>query len=156
MPQEDPIKLWQHLHGATIHFALALALVSAAFDLGSKLFQKKEWRTVGFWSLVVAVVLSVPAIISGLWGQLGWFGLKDDERWQAEHLLAHRNVALIGSAALLLLLLWRTFTGDFGISRSTYDRKGQGAYTLYLVLIVLAAGAMGYTGYLGGYVARGY
>jgi uncharacterized membrane protein len=153
MPQEDPIKLWQHLHGATIHFALALALVSAAFDLGSKLFGKKEWRTVGFWSLVVAVVLSVPAVLSGLWGQLGWFKM---DKWEADHLLSHRNIALIGSGALLALLLWRTLTADFGNGRTGLDRRGQRDYTIYLVLVLLAAGAMGYTGFLGGYVARGY
>lgn len=153
MPQEDPIKLWQHLHGATIHFALALALVSAAFDVGSKLFNKKEWRTVGFWSLIVSVVLAVPAVLSGLWGQLGWF---KGEKWEAEHLLSHRNVALGGTALLLGLLIWRVVTADFGSSRSMQDRKAQGGYTLYLILVVLAAGAIGYTGYLGGYVARGY
>ena len=153
MPQEDPIKLWQHLHGATIHFALALALVSAAFDLGSKLFGKKEWRTVGFWSLVVAVVLSVPAVLSGLWGQLGWFKA---DKWEAEHLLSHRNIALLGSGLLLALLVWRVLSADFGSSRSMQDRKGQGHYLIYLFLVVLAAATMGYTGFLGGYVARGY
>lgn len=153
MPQEDPIKLWQHLHGASVHFALALALVSAAFDWGSQLFGKKEWRTVGFWSLVVAVVLSIPALVSGLWGQLGWFKA---EAWTADHLLMHRNVALGGSIALLGLLVWRVLSQDFGSSRTGLERRASGAWWAYLTLVLLAAGAMGYTGYLGGYVARGY
>ncbi len=153
MPKEDPIALWQHLHGASVHFALALALVSAAFDLGSKLFRKPEWRTVGFWSLVVATVLAIPAVVSGLWGQLGWF--KADV-WQADQLLKHRNFALGGSLALLALLIWRCATHDFGVGRSSRDRRSTQTYTIYLVVVSLAAIAMGYTGYLGGYVARGY
>lgn len=156
MPQEDPIKLWQHLHGASVHFALALAFVSFAFDLGSQVFHKKEWRTVGFWSLVVAVCLAVPAILSGLWGQLGWFKV---EKWVTDpiaHLYLHRNVALGGSITLLLLLIWRSATKDFGVSRTGLDRKGNQVYLVYILLSFLATLAMGYTGYLGGYVARGY
>ena len=156
MPQEDPIKLWQHLHGASVHFALALSLVSVAFDVGSKLFGKKEWRTVGFWSLVVAVCLALPAILSGLWGQLGWFKADPWVTEPAEHLFRHRNFALGGSITLLLLLLWRSATSDFGVAQSSRDRKAGQTYVVYLVVAVLAAAAMGYTGYLGGYVARGY
>ena len=156
MPQEDPIKLWQHLHGASVHFALALTLVSFAFDLGSKVFGKKEWRTVGFWALVVAVTLSVPAILSGLWGQFGWFKA---DKWVTEpeaHLSLHRNVALGGSIILLLLLIWRTFTSDFGIAHNRLERKAGQSYVIYLIVAFFAAAAIGYTGWLGGYVARGY
>jgi uncharacterized membrane protein len=156
MPQEDPIKLWQHLHGASVHFALALTLVSVAFDLGSKILNKKEWRTVGFWCLVVAVALSVPAIFSGLWGQLGWF---KDDKWVTDpeaHLYLHRNVALGGSITLLVLLLWRSLTADFGVGRASLDRKGDQVYLYYILLAFIAALTIGYTGYLGAYVARGY
>lgn len=150
MIEEDPIKIWQHFHGATVHFALSLALVSIAFDLGSVIFGKREWRTVGFWCLLVAALLSVPAILSGLWGQLGWFKATP---WDAEQLLKHRNFALGGGISQIVLFVWRSVTHDFGAN--SRDRKGPG-YTIYLVLAVLAAAAMGYTGYLGGYVARGY
>ncbi|WP_395144996.1 DUF2231 domain-containing protein [Armatimonas sp.] len=148
MPQEDPIKLWQHLHGATVHFALALTLVSFAFDLGSKIFGKKEWRTVGFWALVVAVTLSLPAIYSGFWGQLGWFRV---EKWEADHLLPHRNFALGGTIGIALLLIWRSATRDFSVGLNSNR-----LYLGYLVLMLAATIAIGYTGYLGSYVARTY
>lgn len=154
MPQEDPLKLWQHLHGASVHFALALTLVSFAFDLMSKLFGKKEWRTVGFWALIVAVSLALPAVFSGFWGQLGWFRA---EKWEADHLLPHRNFALGGTIGITLLLLWRAVTQDFGITRATLDhRSNRLSYVIYLALMLVAAVAIGYTGYLGSYVARTY
>lgn len=153
MPQEDPIKLWQHFHGATVHFALALTLVSLVFDLGSKIFGKRDWRTVGFWSQFVAALLSIPAVVSGLWGQLGWFHA---DKWEADHLLQHRNLALIGTGCLLLLFGWRCLTSDFGISRNRQDRKAGNLYLVYLALMLIAASTIGYTGYLGSYVARGY
>ncbi len=152
MPQEDPIKLWQHLHGASVHFALALTLVSFAFDLGSKIFGKKEWRTVGFWALVVAVTLSLPAIFSGFWGQLGWFRV---EKWEADHLLPHRNFALGGTIGIALLLIWRSVTRDFGLGLAQ-DRSGNRLYLAYLVLMLAVTVTIGYTGYLGSYVARTY
>lgn len=153
MPQEDPIKLWQHLHGASVHFALALSLVSIAFDLGSKLLGKKEWRTVGFWTLVVATVLSLPSLLSGFWGQLGWFKA---ESWTADHLIQHRNFGIGGTIALVLLLAWRSATGDFGVGHHSQERKNDKAYLLYLGVALIAAGIMGYTAYMGAYVARGY
>ena len=153
MPPEDPIKLWQHVHGASVHFALALSLVSIAFDLGSKLFGKKEWRTVGFWALVVATLLSLPSLLSGFWGQLGWFKA---EPWTADHLLQHRNLGIIGTVVLVVLLAWRSGTGDFGIARHSHDRRKDTQYVLYLLLALVGAGIMGYTAYMGAYVARGY
>lgn len=153
MPKEDPIALWQHLHGASVHFALALALVSAAFDLGSKFLGKKEWRTVGFWCLLVATVLSLPAVVSGFWGQLGWFKA---DIWQADQLLRHRNFALGASLSLLVLFVWRSLTQDFGINHHSRERRGNRSYVLYLIAMTLAAATIGYAGYLGSYVARGY
>jgi uncharacterized membrane protein len=160
--QEDPIKLWQHFHGASVHFALALALVSIAFDLGAMLLQKKEWRTVGFWSLIIAAVLSIPAVLSGLWGQLGWFKSSsirllnpgDASPWTADHLLIHRNFALAASIVFVLLTLWRCLTSDFG--NGSRERKTGRFFVIYLVLMTIASGCVGYAGYLGGYVARGY
>ena len=156
MPHEDPIKLWQHFHGASVHFALALTVISFAFDLGSNVFNKKEWRTAGFWSLVVAVCFALPAIVSGLWGQLGWFKA---EKWVTEpeaHLYLHRNFALGGSLTLVLLLMWRSLTRDFGVSRSGLERRGDQTFNIYLLIALLATLTIGYTGYLGSYVARGY
>ncbi len=144
MPEEDPLKLWQHIHGASVHFTIALAFVSIVFDLGATLFRRADWKTVGFWALIVATVLSVPALLTGLTGQLGWFHA---EPWTSEKMPLHRLLAFIGSGILLLLVILR-----IGLK----ERLKGPAWVVYLALSLAAAALIGWTGYLGAYVARGY
>jgi len=82
---------------------------------------------------------------------LGWFHAN---KWDAIQLLTHRNIALAGAISLLILTLLRVLTGDFGPRFPESQRRS--AYYLYLVFTVLVAGAIGYAGFLGAYVARGY
>ena len=145
--KDDPIALWKHIHGASAHFPIAMMMVSFAFDYGAILFRRPNWRTVGFWTLIVAAVLSVPTILSGLWGQLGWFGV---DKWEATSVLVHRNVSLFGGGVVLLLAIWRSLRRD-----SREDLKG-GEWITYLVALIFATAAIGYTGYLGAYVKEGY
>ena len=142
--EEDPLKLWQHVHGASVHFPVALAVVSALFDLGALALRRDTFRTVGFWCLIAATVVAVPALLSGLAGQLGWFGI---EKWEAENLIRHRNLAFVCSGALLVLSVWRI---------AARDRASTGARVLQILIAVAAATSAGWTGYLGAYVARGY
>jgi uncharacterized membrane protein len=136
---------WQHLHGASVHFPIAMLLTSVAFDLGATLFKKESWRTVGFWMLLVGTALSVPAILSGLTGANGWLGY--EPAWTESKLLPrHRNLALIGGSLSLALLLWRVFTKD---------RLRGGAWWAYLFVALAMVGAIGYAGYLGGEVKFG-
>jgi uncharacterized membrane protein len=140
----DDIKLWQHIHGACTHFPIAGMVLAFLFDYGSMVFRRPNWRTVSFWTLIAAAVVAVPAILSGLTGQLGWFGVTP---WPADHLLAHRNAALIGGGAAIVLALWRVLRRD--------ALKG-GEWIAYLCLMTLATGVFAYTGFLGGYVVHGY
>ena len=145
---EDPIKLWQHLHGASSHFPIVGMMLAMAFDFGATLFRRPTWRVVGFWTLFAAAVIAVPAVISGLWGQQGWFGVTPALTLNPQSsVLFHRNVALFGAGAAILLSLWRIVRRD--------ALKG-GEWAAYLVILLLATGAIGYTGYLGSYIARGY
>lgn len=141
---EDPIKLWQHTHGASVHFPIALIIVAFLFDLGALLFKKDSWRTIGFWCTLIAAGVSVAACLSGLWGQLGWGSV---DKWEAESLIKHRNLALIGSGVMLALAIWRL---------AVRDRLSRGAQWAYVVASLIAVGLIGFTGYVGGYVARGY
>ncbi|MFM7321305.1 MAG: DUF2231 domain-containing protein [Armatimonadota bacterium] len=140
----DPIPLWQHVHGASVHFPVALVLFAAVLDTGALLFRKDAWRAAAFWALIAGAVVSIPALLSGLSGQLGWFGI---EKWDAESLLRHRNVAFFGTGACVALALWRA------IAR---DQAGTGLRVAWVVLLWVAAGLCGWSGFLGGYVARGY
>lgn len=142
--EEDPLKLWQHVHGASVHFPVALAIVSALFDLGALAFKRDTWRTVGFWCLIAAAVVSIPAVLSGLAGQLGWFGI---EKWEAGKLIQHRNLAFVCSGALLVLSAWRI---------AARDRASVGLRVVQLLIALVGAVAAGWTGYVGAYVARGY
>ena len=142
--KDDPIQLWQHLHGASAHFPIALLFVGAAFDYGSALFKQSTWRHVGFWCLMVAAIISVATVLSGLSGANGWFGI---EKWTADGTEKHRNIALIGSGIAIVLALWRAIRRD----------KFQGIeWAVFLLALLGGVAAIGYTGFLGSYVARGY
>jgi uncharacterized membrane protein len=142
--EEDPIKLWQHIHGASSHFPIAGMILSFLFDYGAIVFRRPNWRHVGFWTLVATAVISIPTVLSGLSAEYGWFRI---EKWTADHLLIHRNIALAGAGVAIVLALWRAARRD--------QMKG-GEWIAYLVLMTVATGLLGYTGYLGAYVARGY
>lgn len=143
--KDDPIQLWQHLHGASAHFPIALLFVGAAFDYGSIVFKQPTWRHVGFWCLMCAALISVFTVITGLSGVYGWFGIKDV--WQADSILKHRNIALITSGVAIALALWRAIRRD----------RLQGAeWAVFLVALLAAVAGIGYTGFLGAYVQRGY
>ncbi len=139
----DPISLWEHVHGASSHFPIAMMFVSFAFDLGAIVFRNRNWRTVGFWTLIVAAIIAVPTILSGLTGLYGWFGF---EKWDSKTMLLHRNLALFSGGAVILLALWR------GLRR---DKLGKGEFIAYMIIVTAATAGIGYTGYLGAYVAQG-
>jgi uncharacterized membrane protein len=144
LPEEDPIKLWQHIHGASAHFPIALLIVSVLFDIGSSWKKHAGWRTVGFWAIIVAAIVAVPALASGLSAYFGWFGI----HWEGDKImLLHRNIALGAGGTCIALALWRSIRHD--------DLKG-GTWVVYLGLAILSMLGIGYTGYLGAYVAQGY
>ncbi len=165
--EEDPIKLWQHIHGATAHFPIALIIVSFLFDIGALIFKQPArpgvsedrdttvknpaWRSVAFWTLIIAALGCIPLVISGLAGQIGWFGISGLTEANPEssvlNKFGHRNVALAGSGLAIALAIWRSARRD----------KFKGAeFAVYLVLLTLATVAIGWAGYLGAYVAKGY
>ncbi|MES2464260.1 MAG: DUF2231 domain-containing protein [Armatimonadota bacterium] len=142
--EADPIQLWQHIHGASSHFPIALLIVSVVFDLGSIWRKSPTWRAVGFWSLVIAAIVAIPATISGLSAIQGWFGV---DRWIADSIVLHRNVALAAGGMSIALALWRVLRRD---------ALKAGEWAVYLGLAIMTTLGISYTGWLGAYVARGY
>lgn len=171
--EEDPLKLWQHIHGASVHFPLAMAICAliARIDADPAFFVIRILRWYLHWliwgrfrsfeppriiapprilaehresfirlSVIAGALISIPAVVSGLAAMNGWFGI---EPWTAGRLVGHRNSALVGSILLIMLALLQAIV------------KEPPRWLTTLILVVSAL-AMGYAGFLGGYVARGY
>ena len=142
--------LWQHLHGASVHFPLGLLLVAVAFDLCAILFKKDSWRTVGFWTFLLGALFTIPTALTGLSGANGWFKIEpyyvEEGSKTANHLIQHRNLALIGGGLSLALSLWRVVAKD---------RLKGGAWILWLVLAVATAMVIGFVGFRGGGITHG-
>lgn len=142
--QEDPISLIGHIHGASVHFPIALAIVGLGFETGALAARKPVLRAVSFWSLAAGTLIAMPALVSGLGAQFGWLGAT---AWDSQSMLTHRNVAFVGTGALLAAFVWRFLVKD----------KAEGAPRwAQLLLTLISAAAYGYAGYLGAYVTRGY
>lgn len=142
---EDPISLVGHIHGASVHFPIALVISGIGFETAAMVARKAQFRPVAFWCLALASAIALPALFSGLGAQFGWLGAS---AWDSKSMLTHRNIAFVGTGALLIGFIWRLMT----------VRKEPSALVrgLQFLLGLISAAAFGYAGYLGAYVARGY
>lgn len=138
--EEDPLKLWQHIHGASVHFPLAMAICALAARIAPTRILAEHRESFIRLSVIAGALISIPAVISGLAAMNGWFGI---EPWTAGRLVGHRNSALVGSILLIMLAQLQVIV------------KEPPRWLTTLILVVSAL-AMGYAGFLGGYVARGY
>jgi len=145
--------LWNHLHGASTHFPIVLILIGVMFDVAAILFKKESWRTVAFWCFLLGALATIPAILSGQAGVLGWFGVKEEERKFIEagsqtdqFVNKHRLLAFIFGGIALVLALWRAGVKD--------KLKGL-PFWLWLCVAVIVAGGIGYVGFLGGAITHG-
>lgn len=152
LKDQDTFTFWQHLHGGSTHFPIALLFVAALFDFGSSIFKQTHWRTVGFWCLMLSAAAGVVACASGLAGGNGWFGVQWDGRGMTDgeanirSLANHRMVALISTGIILVLALWRS------VRRDKLEKAEWGTY-----LVALTVGVIGIltAGLLGAYVSKG-
>lgn len=127
---------WTHLHGAITHFPIAMLLAGILFDVGGVVLKKRDFRTVGFWMLVVAVLGSAASLLSGWMAGDQWFpGQKPIIFFQ------HRLLAFATTILAAILLLWRIKAKDAMIGTAL------GATIAFGILI---AGVASVTGYLGG------
>jgi uncharacterized membrane protein len=140
----DPIISWQHIHGASTHFPIALLAVSLFFDLGALAFRQTGWRTAAFYTLILGTIAAIPACLSGLTGGNGWFG---NDAWTSGPINNHRLISLIASGVALLLTLWRCLRRD---------KLERGELVVYLIIMAFVVAGVGYAGWLGAYVAGIY
>lgn len=163
MDTEDPLRLWQHIHGATTHFPIALVFVAAAFDTGALLFKKPSWRTVGYWTLIAAFVMLLPAMASGLYGI--YLDATGKATYAAEgynHVRTikwHRNMSFFATGFLAIPAIWRTMKREGSAVPLLDDRDTRPEtvrHIVCLLLTLIGAAFIAVVGYNGAYIPRGY
>lgn len=131
--------LWPKLHGASVHFPVALAMAAALFEgLGFVWPQssprKAQLHAAGYFTIMLGALGTIPAVLSGLLMTKG-------EMMGHDALLFHHLFVWPAFAGLVGLGVWRVMVNDRASSRS---------FTVYLVLLFLVAGLMAGAGYWGG------
>jgi uncharacterized membrane protein len=135
---------WAKMHGATVHFPIALILCSGALDALGFFFPapaiRRGLHAAGYWTLILGAAGTVPAVVSGLVMSRGVMLGHDTLR--LHHVFAWPAFALIVGLAT-----WRVLAGDFT------PRKPPGGY---LVAAGLAAVLVMAAGYFGGEMMLGH
>jgi uncharacterized membrane protein len=133
----NPI-FWARMHGGATHFPIALIMVSIVCDHAGFWWRDeircREFRAVGFYSLLIAAAASPFAVLSGI---------------------ALSKGKLLGSGALLLhhLFIWPAFGLLAGLAAwrlVVRERASRRVIGCYLILVTIAAAAMMGGGYWGG------
>jgi uncharacterized membrane protein/mono/diheme cytochrome c family protein len=138
---------WPEIHGALTHFPIALLVMAAAFEIGAWLTKndrlRTDWRTVSFWMMCGAVLMALPALLTGyITAQTLFSGPAKPPQifdW-------HWRAAVTTSVLATLTLLWRVK------KRDRLSGAARGALTASL-LVTVAFVAI--TGYLGGKMVFG-
>lgn len=141
---DSPLKLtmnqvfWARMHGGATHFPIALIMVSVLFDMAGFLWPNevrgREFRSVGFYSLLIAAAASPAAVLSGI-------ALSKGVLLGTGMLALHHYFIWPAFGLLIGLAVWRL------VVRERASRRAGG---FYLVLASLTLGAMMTAGYWGG------
>ncbi len=133
----DPT-IWPKVHGAAVHFPLALALGSGVFDLAAFFLGERpparELHAAGYWMMVLGALGSLPAVVSGLFMTKG--GLLGHGALRMHHLFVWPAFAL-----LVALATWRVLTEQQATRRM---------FAGYLIAVGVTAVLMTAAGYWGG------
>ena len=134
-------QVWAKLHGASVHFPIAMVLTSALLDLSGNLAPNPGLRVrmqaAGFWTMLVGALGTVPAVVSGLVMTRGV--LLGHDQLRLHHLCAWPAfVLIVGTATWRVLALGR---GERPLPVS------------YLGAAGLCAGLVMAAGYFGGELA---
>jgi uncharacterized membrane protein len=130
--------IWAKIHGATVHFPIALVLCSWALDATGLLFPgtavRRGLHAAGYWTLLLGAVGTVPAVASGLVMTKGV--MLGHDALRMHHLFAWPAFALIVGIAT-----WRSVAPEFA------TRRGMGSY---LAVAGVAGALVAAAGYWGG------
>jgi uncharacterized membrane protein len=134
----DPT-LWPKLHGASVHFPVALAMAAALFEglgfvLPNSSRHQQNLHLAGYYLIILGALGTFPAVLSGLFMTRG-------DTLGHDALLFHHLFVWPAFALLVGLGVWRVLVGD------KFTRWG---FRLYLTGLFLDAGLMAGAGYWGG------
>ena len=136
--------LWARLHGAVIHFPVALSVFTVFCDTAALCCWSRPVASrllaAGGYALYVAALGSVPSVISGLVLTRGNMWGHDALRWH--HLFVWPAWVL-----LIALAVWRVLRRDTPTCRE---------HLAYLACVWLMAGLMGGAGHWGGLLTHSY
>ena len=127
------------MHGASVHFPIALAMAAALFDgvgwiLPQSSPRKAEFHAAGYFTIILGALGTFPAVLSGL------FMTKGDVMGHGA-LLFHHLFVWPAFATLVGLGVWRVLVGKEASPRG---------FGIYLIVQLLTAGLMAGAGYWGG------
>jgi uncharacterized membrane protein len=130
--------LWFELHGAAVHFPLALTACSLGCDVGALLLGDREvarsLRGAGFWTLLFAAGGSLFAVASGL-------AMTRGEMLGVASLRQHHLFVWPAFTLLVGLATFRCFAGDAAAGRARF---------VFPLLAAVAAALMVGVGWSGG------
>jgi len=136
-------EIWAKMHGATVHFPIALVLCSGALDASGFFFPvlavRRGLHAAGYWTLLLGAMGTVPAVVSGLIMTKGVKLGHDSLRFH--HLFVWPAFALIVGAAA-----WRVLADDFATRKTALA---------YLATVGLGAVLVMGAGYWGGEILLG-
>ena len=127
---------WAKMHGATVHFPIALILCSGALDALGFFFPvpaiRRGLHAAGYWTMMLGAAGTVPAVVSGLVMSRGVMLGHDTLR--LHHLFAWPSFALIVGLAT-----WRVLAGGTTRQVPAGYLSGVG----FAAVLVMAAGYWG-------------
>jgi uncharacterized membrane protein len=128
---------WARMHGAATHFPIALLTVSVFFDYAGFWWRdelrRRDFRALGFYSLLVATAASPVAVVSGL-------ALSKGTLLGTGMLALHHYFIWPAFGLLIALAVWRLVT------RERPSRPARGCYLLVASVTLALMMSAGYWG----------
>src|SRR5208283_718688 len=129
--------LWAGLHGAAVHFPIALVTLSFALDGAGRLLRwpalSRSLHSAGYWTMLLGAAGTVPAVVSGLVMSRGVILGHDALRM-------HHLFAWPASAISVGVATWR------GMGGGSRDERPPAAYLAAVALAAVLVAAAGYWG----------
>ena len=128
---------WARTHGGATHFPIALIMVSVLFDVAGFWWRdearRREFYSVGFYSLLIAAAASPVAVLSGI-------ALSKGILLGTGMLALHHYFVWPAFGLLIGLAVWRL------VVRERASRRARGFYLAVASLTLVAMMTVGYWG----------